>query len=134
MIDAFIRSMLGGWGNALLDFYIKNNLWINALVLMYGVLVVLGRTCYRRSASFLLNWFTDQYGGNNGPKSPGAMLRFLEQADVPWGAAKKAYWFPLITPPSRFVLYPKDEKTLQRIFSRETLTAILRPSRGQQDR
>ena len=64
MIDAFIRSMLGTWGNSVLDFFVQNNLWISALILFYGVCVFLGRRSYQCSASFLIDWFQEEYSNS----------------------------------------------------------------------
>ena len=36
MIDALVRGSLGTTGSGLLDFYIQNSLWINALLFAYA--------------------------------------------------------------------------------------------------
>ena len=127
MIDAFIRSMLGTWGNSVLDFFVQNNLWISALILFYGVCVFLGRRSYQRSASFLVNWFQEEYSNSARSKSRKNLIQWIEKEEIPWGLTKKAFWFPLITPPNRFVLYIKDQQTLQKLFNKETLASIFRP-------
>jgi len=37
MVNAFIRSMIGSWGNAFLDFYLANSIWINTILLLYAL-------------------------------------------------------------------------------------------------
>ena len=127
MIDAFIRSMLGTWGNAILDFSIKNNMWISTLVLLYAVLLFLGRASYHRSASFLLKWFQEKYEKDVRVKNKSNVVRLIEKEDIPWDLAKKSFWFPLITPPKRYVFYNKNQLTLQKLFDKETLVNLLDP-------
>ena len=119
--------MLGTWGNVVLDFYIENNIWINALVLLYAVLVFLGRASYRRSALFLLKWFQEKYDKDARLKSQSNLIRLIEKEEIPWDLAKESFWFPLITPPNRFVLYNKNQLTLRKLFNKETLVNLLRP-------
>jgi len=129
MIDAFIRSLLGTWGNAVLDFYLSNNFWINAFVLFYALLIFLGRTSYHRTARFLLDWLEKNYATDTRAKSRSGLVRLIEKEEIPWGSARESFWFPLITPPSRFVLYVKSEQTLQKMFSKDALVAILYPAK-----
>jgi hypothetical protein len=126
MINAFIRSMLGTWGNAELDFLIRNNVWISALVLLYAVLIFLGRTSYQRSLQYLFNWYREEHGGKVRSKSKSNIIKLIESGEIPWNSISKAYWFPLITPPKRFIFYIKNQQTLQRIFNKETLVNIFR--------
>lgn len=134
MIDDFIRSILGTWGNIALDFYIQNDIWINALVLLYGTSVFLARMSYRRSALFLLNWSQKKHGKNGSLKSRSNLVQMIEKGEIPWDSTKKTFWFPLITPPNRFVLYIKNQQTLQKLFNTETLESILHPSREKQNK
>jgi len=134
MIDAFIRSMLGTWGNSILDFYIANNFWINALILLYAVLVALGRISYHRSALFLSNWFQEKYDQDARLKSRSNLIRLIEKEDIPWDLAIESFWFPLITPPTRFVPYIKNQLTLQKLFNKETLVDLLRPLKEKREK
>ena len=129
MINAFIRSMLGTWGNLALDFYLKNEVWINSLVLLYGLCIFLARASYHRSAQFLSSWFQEKYGKNAGAKVQGKLVQLIENGEIPWDLTKKTFWFPLITPPNRFVPFIKNQQTLQKLFNKETLQGILRLSR-----
>ncbi|MBM3126452.1 MAG: hypothetical protein FJZ87_15515 [Chloroflexi bacterium] len=129
MIDAFVRSLLGTWGNAVLDFYLSNHFWINAFVLSYALLIFLGRTSYHRSAKFLLDWLEKKFAADAKAKSRSGLVKLIEKEEIPWGPAGASFWFPLITPPGRFLPSLKNEHTLQKMFSKDALVAILYPAK-----
>lgn len=111
-----------------MDFYLRNNLWINALVLLYALLIFLGRASYDRSARLLSVWYNEKHGRDAQSKSRSSLARMMERGGVPpWDLAVKAFWFPLITPPGRFVFLIKNQQVLQRLFNKETIIKILRP-------
>ncbi len=62
MIDAFVRGVLGTTGSQVLDFYIQNNLWINALLFAYAILVVFARRNYGQVARHILAEFFQKHG------------------------------------------------------------------------
>lgn len=120
--------MLGTWGNKVLDFYIQNNIWINALVLLYALMIFLGRSSYHRSARFLYAWYYEKYGKDAQSITKSALARMIEKGgNPPWDQVLSSYWFPLITPPDRFVFFFKNQQVLQRLFSKETLIKMLQP-------
>jgi hypothetical protein len=125
MIDSFVRSILGTWGNIVLDFYLHNDLLINALVLFYAVLVFLGRTSYQRSAQFLTEWYLEKNGRETRSKTKNNLGKLIDNGKIPWASTVSAYWFPLITPPNRFVFFIKNERAVERIFRKEALVDIL---------
>lgn len=125
MVNAYIRSMIGSWGNALLDFYIVNSLWINAIILLYGLLVVLSRRNFDLSLQSLLATLQNQYGEQFTKKGPGSILRMLKKAAIPWAEALSKSRLPFITPPGRFWLYPKNIQTFQKFITLEKLVDLL---------
>lgn len=121
MIDAFLRSIIGSWGNWLLDQYIANSLWINGLVLGYALLVGLARRNFQATLQFFLTYLEQKYTAQFKSKSQQQMARFLKQVALPWQQALKHTPFPLLSPPNSLWVYPKTEAQLRKMFSAEFL-------------
>lgn len=126
MIDAFIRSMIGSWGNVILDFYITNSLWINALLLFYALLVVLSRHNFDNSLQLLIILLQEKYGEQISKKSSSSLLKMLRKADIPWENSLSNSILPFITPPGSLWLYPKTPKNFQKFVTTEKLAAFLK--------
>ena len=125
MIYAFIRATLGPIGVAVLDFYIANSLWINGLVLLYGLLVVLAQRSFERSCQTLVGDLQSQYGQQFQQKSPKSVLNTLKKISIPWDRALGSSSFPLMTPPGSIRIYPKSLRTFQRFLPLEKLAELV---------
>jgi hypothetical protein len=125
MIDSFIRGILGPLWSSVLDFYIANSLWINALLLLYALLVVLSRRTFDKSRQTLIESLQSQHGREWGQKKQASILKMLEKTSIPWGQALRCNAFPLITPPGSLLVYPKNPATFQRFLSLKKLAELL---------
>ena len=125
MVNAFIRSMIGSWGNHILDLYIANSLWINPLLLLYALLVVLSRRNYDSSLQSLLSALQKQYGEKFEKKSPGSIQNILKKTSLPWAEVLSKSWLPFITPPGSLWVYPKNIETFQKFITIEKLVEML---------
>ena len=125
MIDAFIRSFIGEWGSALLDFYIENSLWINGILLLYVLLIVLSRRNYRIVLYSLCVSLNTKYQSQVKGKDRNQLVRILNKIEIPWDDALKSSSFPMITSPRGLLPKYKNIKTLQRLYSNETLVETL---------
>lgn len=125
MINIFIRGTLGPLGVAVLDFYIANSLWINGLVLLYGLLVVLARRSFELSRQFLITSLQSKYGSRFEQRKPEAVLRALKKLSIPWEQALGSSSFPFVTPPGSIRIFPKKLATLQKLLPLEILAQHL---------
>jgi len=121
MIDALVRGTLGTTGTRLLDFYIQHNLWINAGLFAYAILVVFARRNYGQVARHILADFIQKYGDKLTRKSPDEIRALLLKWKIPWENGKQAGWFPFISSPQGILLRCKSDKTFQKIFPIEVL-------------
>ena len=122
MIYAIIRSTLGGIGRAILDFYIANNLYINTLVLCYGLIVVLALQSYAmglRQATTEL----EKLGKKLYKYSLRGLQKSLNLSSFPWVQVQHSFWFPLITSPRRFLVFPKKINSMKMIYNPDRLIA-----------
>jgi hypothetical protein len=122
MIDAIIRSTLGGIGRAILDFYIANSLYINTLVLCYGLIVVLALQSYTRGL-LQIKIEVEKSGKKLFKYSLRELQKSLNSSSFPWMQVQQSFWFPLITSPRRFLVFPKNVNSMKKIFTPERLIA-----------
>jgi len=121
MIDALVRGALGTTGSHLLDFYTQNNLWINALLFAYVVLVLIARRNYGQVAQSILAEFLKKHGDKLARKSPNEIRALLLKWKIPWENGRKAGWFPFISSPQGILLRFKSDRTFQKIFPIDVL-------------
>jgi hypothetical protein len=125
MVYTLIRSYLGNWGGAVLDFYSANSLWINVCLLLYALLVFLGRRNYRLIAFSLTNGLYSKYKTQLDKKNRKQLGAVLKRLEVPWDESLKVSRFPFVTPPGGLRLYLKNTKTLRNLFPDEKLLDAL---------
>jgi len=121
MIDALIRGVLGTAGAQLLDFYIQNSLWINALLFTYAILVVVARRNYEPVVQHILAEFFQKHGDKLARKSPNEIRALLLKWKIPWKNGMQAGWFPFISSPRSILLRLKNDRTFQKILPIDVL-------------
>jgi len=121
MIDALIRGVLGTAGTQLLDFYIQNSLWINALLFTYAILVVVARRNYEPVVQHILAEFFQKHGDKLARKSPNEIRALLLKWKIPWKNGMQAGWFPFISSPRSILLRLKNDRTFQKILPIDVL-------------
>jgi hypothetical protein len=119
MIYAFIRNYIGGFGRALMDFYVANSLVINGLILGYALIVFLSH----RNYFFALEKIIVELGLiKEGEKNK--LVRKVNSTDLTslmWDKVRKAIWFPFISEPKKWTFrffsadYLKSEFTQEKI-------------------
>jgi len=121
MIDALVRRFLGTAGTGLLDFYVQNSLWINALLFAYAVLVIFARRYYSQVARYILAGFIQQHGDKLSKKSPKEIRNLLSKWKIPWENGMQAGWFPFVSSPQGLLLRVRSVSTFKKIFTMDRL-------------
>lgn len=121
MIDALVRRFLGTAGTGLLDFYVQNSLWINALLFAYAVLVIFARRYYSQVARYILAGFIQEHGDKLSKKSPKEIRTLLSKWKIPWEEGMQAGWFPFVSSPQGLLLRVRSVRTFQKIFTMDRL-------------
>jgi hypothetical protein len=119
MIYAFIRAYIGGFGRALMDFYIANSLVINGLILGYALIVFISQ----RNYYFALERIIIELGIiKEGEKNK--LIRKVNSTDysgLQFDKVRKGIWFPFISEPKKWTFkfctanYLKSEFSLEKI-------------------
>ncbi|MCD4673921.1 MAG: hypothetical protein K8R77_14765 [Anaerolineaceae bacterium] len=126
MLDFLVRSTLGSWGSALLDFYLANSFWINGIILLLILLNVLGRRTYAAILTALISQISendfDIRKGNSVPQ----MQKILDAAEISWDALAQTGWYPLIAVPGKTLPVVKNSENLKKIFNAEHLVELVK--------
>ncbi|HQN05812.1 MAG TPA: hypothetical protein PK174_10385 [Anaerolineaceae bacterium] len=131
MIDAFIRSILGDWGNAALDFYIANSLWINGIILLYALFVILAHRNYKRITNSVFTYLNEKYGSQLHKKGKGSLVLMMKKAGIPWNEIIKRSWIPFLAPPGSIRLYLSNEKTIDKLLPLEKIAELIQKKEGE---
>ena len=123
MIFAFVRSLIGSVGRAIMDFYIANSLVINSAILLYAVLVFLAR----RNYYFILNAILLETGlletGKSALKK--TKLTKTDFAKINWDLLKSKVKFPFLALPRKWTLRLATKDVLLKQFSMENVNALV---------
>jgi hypothetical protein len=131
MIDAFIRSILGKWGNIALDFYIANSLWINGILLIYALLVVLSRRNFKSVTERILSFLTEKYGSQLQKKGTGSLVLMIKKANIPWDDILKRPWNPFISPPGSIRLFLSNQRSIEKFLPLEKIADLIKQREGE---
>jgi len=123
LIFAFVRSLIGSVGRAIMDFYIANSLPINSVILLYALLVFFAR----RNYFFILNTILHEAGllekGKAGVKKPKLSKSDFEKID--WDLLKSKVKFPFFALPRRWAIKLTTKNVLVKQFNLETINELL---------
>lgn len=120
MINAFIRSSIGSFGRAIMDFYIENSLIINAIILLYAFLVFIGHRNYYLALNVIMKEVGIDLESKKKQKISQSTLEKIE-----WENIKKSIRLPFISIPKKWALFLCDEKFLRNEFTCEKLNKII---------
>lgn len=126
MLDSILRSLLGGYGEVLLDFYLEHNLIINGILFLYAIIVSFSYKSYRHALSLLIAFLHENHAQNLEGKTVKEMVYKLEKLDLPWDDAINANWFPLIAQPRKFFPKWKKAETMRELISLTVLADELK--------
>ena len=125
MIDTIVRSFLGGWGQTLLDTYLKYSLWINSLLLLYFLALLVSQRNYRQTLADLLEAIEKTLPDQLHKKTSQEIAKLLKKKEIPWEAGLKASQWPLIASPRQFIPRIKNEQTLRKLYPIDNLANLL---------
>ena len=97
-IFEWIKGHTGLWGPALLDFYFHNAGWINAAVLIYGLLLALSWLNLARVSDALVEQILEQAGSMKGAQTKGKRKKTVHLGDfeLAWEQAFALSKFPFL--------------------------------------
>jgi len=131
MVYAFIRSLIGSFGRALIDFYIQNSLWINTIILIYALLVVFAH----RNYFVVLQQIFMQIRSSNEKYLKEGIVRVSpsDYGKIDWDEIRRSMKFPLVSKPKSWGIKWLNRTFLEREFDINKLNEFLTAARKQKD-
>jgi hypothetical protein len=127
MLNFLVRTTLGPWGSAVLDFYLANSLWINGFIMLLVLCNVLGSRTYSAILLQLKNQLAAKGLDLQKGSTVAAMEKILKKGEVPWTDLSRIGWFPLLTVPGRFFPVIKSPENVEKFFSADFLQKVINP-------
>jgi hypothetical protein len=125
MIDVLVRGFLGEWGQAILDFYQQNSVWINAIILLYFLIVILSQNNYKQTLTSLILAIEEKYPGQFDKKTSKEIIRILGKKELPWQAVINTSKWPFIATPRQFYPQARNESSLKKLITIEILARAI---------
>ena len=124
MLNFLVRSTLGTWGVAVLDYYLANGLWINGIILFLVLMNYFSRRTYQAVQDALFaeckkNGVDLQKGW-----AVSSMKKLLDQSKIPWNDFASIGWFPYLAVPGRMLPVWKRPMNLEKLFTIDFLLKI----------
>jgi len=117
-IYAWVTSLTGNWGPALLSFYEANALWLNSAVLIYGLLLLLACQNHDRIVDALMRQVIEKAARQGPEQSLHRPLR-LSKLNLSWDQALAQSRFPLIARRTDFLPRRSTRENLRSLISGE---------------
>lgn len=124
MFDAIIRGTLGDVGTAVLDFYINNAMWINAILLLYAFCLVLAKRGYLHIKEAIKKELVQAYGESITAKREKNFIKAVERHRFNWNMLAKETPIPFISPDNSVLFWFKSPNSLKKHFTAERIFQI----------
>jgi hypothetical protein len=125
MINVMVRGFLGEWGQAILNFYQQYSFWINAIILLYFLMVLLSQRNFKQTLENLIISIENKYPGQFEKKTIKEIARILGKKEIPWEEVLNNSKWPLIATPRQFYPRLKDETSLKKLISLDVLSEAI---------
>jgi hypothetical protein len=121
MIDAIIRGMLGEAGSAVLDLYLEHAFWINAILLLYALMLLVAKQGHRKVISAIKSAMLDKFGQEIENKNENWYKKVLEKNGLDWEEIAQQTWIPIISTNGTLGFRIKTPGRLKNIFTPEKI-------------
>ena len=113
----WVKSMTGLWGPVLLNFYYQYAGWINALVVAYGLLLVLSWQNLSRVRDSLMDQILTQAEEFEGRDKKNPRNIHLSDFKLSWEIAYDAQKFPFMARQSAFIVQQSSLENAKKMIS-----------------
>lgn len=117
MLNFLVRSTLGTWGGAVLDFYLANGSWINGIILFLVLMNYFSRRTYQAIQAALFAECKTMGVDLQKGWAVSSMKKLLDKSVIPWEDFARIGWFPFLAVPGRLLPVRKHPKSLEKLFT-----------------
>lgn len=121
MVRSLIESLLGNVGTSILNFYEANSLWINGIILLYGIVILLSWSNYKSIRRSLILSVVEQLCQKSEAELREPVGRLLNGLVIPWDGTLQRTWFPLVAEQTAFLPRRLNLERLKKMISPEDL-------------
>jgi hypothetical protein len=118
-IFEWVKSQTRVWGPALLDAYIHNAGWINALLISYGLMLLLSWQNLSKICDSLIDQIVEQAGKKFGTsaksKQPKTLL--LNDFDISWEDAVAFSKFPFVAKQTGLLIHRSNLENIRTLIT-----------------
>ncbi|HLF74752.1 MAG TPA: hypothetical protein VI524_10420 [Anaerolineales bacterium] len=122
-IFEWVKGQTGTWGPALLDFYYGNAGWINALVMAYGLLLLLSWQNLSRVSDSLVGQILEQAERMQDGKTKGKKPRAVRLGafTLSWEEACAASRFPFVARQTGLMIHRSSPENVRSLITERDL-------------
>lgn len=124
MIDVITRGALGELGSLLLDFYIHNAIWINAIIGIYAILVVWAHQGYLKVGERIKEVLLKIYGDSLRNKNEAWFAKTLPHSELDFDIIAAQIRVPFIAPRKSIWIRFNNSKTIRKLFTPEVIKEL----------
>ena len=129
MFDAIIRGSLGEIGSAILDFYIQNALWINGILLIYGLSLVFAKRGYTKIKEEIIREVTNHFGEAVYGKNEKNFKKAMDRIQLNWESIANQTRMPVISVNNSYFFRKKTHTFLREHFTPEKVYSLIKSDR-----
>ncbi len=113
MISYFFLSVLGKPANYLINFYLKNQIYFNLLLLLYGIILAVAYYNLKNIEKSISKELYGKYSNFD------LSTLELENIDIDWEKVLASSMFPFITTSIFFTLYRVNKKNVIKVLKKK---------------
>ncbi len=115
----WVKSKTGVWGPALLELYFQNAGWINAIIVTYGLLLVLSWQNLSRVSDSLVDQILEQAKATKVTKGTGSKPKVVHLSDfqLSWEGAFSSSKFPFVAKQAGFMIRRSNLENVRALIS-----------------
>lgn len=116
-IFEWVKGQTGIWGPSLLDLYLQNAGWINAVFLVYGVVLLLSWQNLSRIYDSLVAQIVEQAKVNNKSGKKRKKTVHLSDFHLSWEEAIRSSRFPFVARQMGFLIYRSTPEKIRALIT-----------------
>ena len=122
-IFEWVKSKTGVWGPALLDFYFQNAGWINAILVAYGLLLLLSWQNLSRVIDALVDQILEQAKQTKVPEEKAGKPKIVHLSDFrpSWEDAFASSKFPFVAKGNGLIIRRSNLENVRALISNREL-------------
>jgi hypothetical protein len=126
IVLGIIQGFIGKWGMNIVDFYLKNSLWINGPLLLYALVISIAWKNYQTVKTYLVGSITRQLESNVKSWSKTEITKNMKLVQIPWESTPKQIRIPLLAKSGSLKPIIASKEEIEKLFPLDVLINLIR--------